>query len=80
VTETYDAVVVGAGIAGLAVAAELSTTRVVLEAESTHATQATGRSATSWIARYSGTAVQPFTLASRAWFEAGGDGHVIARS
>jgi D-arginine dehydrogenase len=77
-TETYDAVVVGAGIAGLAVAAELSATRrvLVLEAERTHAAQATGRSATSWIARYGGTAVQAFTLASRAWFEAGGDGYV----
>lgn len=76
--ETFDAVVVGAGIAGLAVGAELSIDRrvLVLEAELRHATQATARSATSWIARYSGSAVQPFTLASRAWYESGGGGYV----
>jgi D-arginine dehydrogenase len=78
VADSYDAIVIGAGIAGLAVAAELSARRrvLVLEKEPSHATQSTARSATSWIAGYSGAAVTPFTLASRAWFETGGDGYV----
>ena len=77
-SETFDAVVIGAGIAGLAVGAELSSGRrvLVLEAEPTHASQSTARSASSWIAGYSGSAVRPFTLASRAWYQSGGDGYV----
>ncbi len=75
---SYDAIVIGAGIAGLGVAAQLAPQRrvLVLEREHDYATQATARSASSWIAGYSGPAVTPFTLASRAWYEAGGGGHV----
>lgn len=77
-TERVDAIVVGAGIAGLAAAAELARDRtvLVLEMEATHATHSTARSAASWIAGYGRPAVTPLTLASRAWFASGGDGHV----
>ncbi len=74
---SFDAIVIGAGITGLAVAAELSAGRRVLalEAAATHASRASARSASSWIAGYGGPAVSPFTLASRAWYEAGGGGY-----
>ncbi len=74
----YDAVVIGAGIAGLAVAAELARTRsvLVLEDQPAHATQSSARSASSWIPRYGAEAVGPLTLASREWYEAGGGGFV----
>lgn len=75
---TFDAVVVGGGMAGLSVGAELARHRtvVVLEQESVYASHTTARSAASWIAGYGRPTVKPFTLASRVWFEAGGDGHV----
>ncbi|MFV2062771.1 MAG: NAD(P)/FAD-dependent oxidoreductase [Chloroflexota bacterium] len=77
-SSTADAVVIGAGIAGLSVGAELARERsvIVLEMEPEYASHTTARSATSWIAGYGRPAVKPFTLASRAWFEAGGGGHV----
>ena len=62
---TVDAVVIGAGIAGLSAAAELARgTRsvVVLEMESAPAFHTTGRSAAVYIERYGGPAVSPFNL------------------
>lgn len=66
-----DVVVVGAGIAGLAVGAVLACDRrvVVLETAGQAATQATARSASSWIVGYGRPTVAPFTRASRTWFE-----------
>jgi D-arginine dehydrogenase len=67
-----DFLVVGAGIAGLATAAELCElgTVTVLEAESGPAQHASGRSAAVFIDWYGGKLVQPFTRISRTWFEA----------
>jgi D-arginine dehydrogenase len=69
-----DVLVVGGGIAGLSVAAELAGDRrvAVIEAEHTPAMHTTGRSAAQFIPAYAGPAVQPFTAASRDWFTDGG--------
>ncbi len=74
---SFDAVVIGAGMAGLAVGAELATSRrvLVLERQPGHARQASARSASSWITGYGSPAVTPLTLASRSWFQDGGGGH-----
>lgn len=71
-----DAVVIGGGIAGLSVAAELARTRsvTVLEMETAPATHTTGRSAAVYIERYGGPAITPFNIAGRAWFAARGEG------
>lgn len=71
-----DVLVVGGGIAGLSVAAELAGDRrvAVIEAEPLPATQATGRSAAVYIGGYGGPAITPFTAASAGWFADGG-GH-----
>lgn len=73
---TPDAVVIGAGIAGLSVAAELARTRsvAVLEMEPAPATHTTGRSAAVYIERYGGPAITPFNIAGRAWFDTRGEG------
>ncbi len=75
---TYDAVVIGAGIAGLATGAELARARsvLVLDDQPTHATQSSARSASSWIPRYGADAVGPLTIASREWYASGGAGFV----
>jgi D-arginine dehydrogenase len=72
-----DAVVVGAGIAGLAVGAELAGDRSVLVIEREHApaTQSSARSASSWIPRYGSSPQGALALASEDWFRAGGDGY-----
>ena len=73
-----DAVVIGAGMAGLSAGAELARARtvVVLEMESTPAFHTTGRSAAVYIERYGGPAVAPFNLASLPWFSSAADGAV----
>jgi D-arginine dehydrogenase len=70
-----DVVVVGAGIAGVSVAYELSRTRtvVLLEQESQPAYHTTGRSAAMFLESYGGPAVRSLTSASRPVFEAVGD-------
>lgn len=75
---TYDAVVIGAGIAGLATGAELARTRtvLVLDDQPAHGTQSSARSASSWIARYGVDAIGPLTLASEEWYATGGGGFV----
>lgn len=62
----FDLVIVGAGIAGASLAAEISATRSVLllEAEAHPGYHSTGRSAAFWDECYGGPLVQPLTTAS----------------
>ena len=71
---TFDVAIIGAGIAGASVAAELAPhCRVVLlEAEDTPGYHSTGRSAAFWHETLGGPLVQPLTTASRGALEAGG--------
>ncbi len=63
-----DVLIVGAGIAGASLAAELAPYRAVLmiEAEDMPGFHSTGRSAAFWQESYGGTGVQPLTAASLA--------------
>ena len=66
-TETlYDFAVIGAGMAGASIAAELSPYAkvLVLEAEDAPGYHSTGRSAAFWEECYGGPGVVPLTLAS----------------
>jgi D-arginine dehydrogenase len=65
-TETYDIAIIGAGMAGASIAAELAPhARVVLlEAEDMPGYHTTGRSAAFWEECYGGPKVVPLTLAS----------------
>jgi D-arginine dehydrogenase len=73
-TLTADFVIVGAGMAGASLAAELAPhARVVLlEAEDRPGYHATGRSAAFWTESYGGPLVAPLTAASGPLLEAGG--------
>lgn len=67
VTERFDIVIVGAGMAGASLAAELAGPAgrvLLLEAESQPGYHATGRSAAFWDESYGGPGVQPLTTAS----------------
>jgi len=66
VTQTYDVAVIGAGMAGASLAAELAPHASVLlaEGEATPGYHATGRSAAFWEECYGGPEVVPLTLAS----------------
>ncbi len=68
---TFDIAVIGAGIAGASLAAELAPhARVImLEAEDAPGRHATGRSAAFWAETYGGPLVQPLTTASGPWLE-----------
>lgn len=70
----FDVAIIGAGIAGASVAAELAThCRVVLlEAEDIPGYHSTGRSAAFWHETLGGPFVQPLTTASRAALADGG--------
>jgi len=72
-----DVVVIGAGLAGLSVAAELATdTEVrIIEMESTPARHASGRSAALFIPTYGPATIRRLTAASREWFASAGAGH-----
>ena len=65
-TTLYDYAIIGAGMAGASLAAELAGRArvVVLEAESTPGYHATGRSAAFWHESFGGVGVQPLTTAS----------------
>lgn len=68
----FDVAIVGAGIAGASLAAELSPMRSVLllEAEDFPGYHSTGRSAAFWSETYGGPAIQPLTSASYAFLSA----------
>ncbi len=70
-TETLDAIVIGAGIAGATVAAHLAVDRRValIEAEEAAGYHSTGRSAAIWILNYGPPDVRVLTGASRTFFE-----------
>lgn len=65
-TQAYDIAIVGAGMAGASLAAEIGDEArvVVLEAEDTPGYHATGRSAAFWEECYGGPDLVPLTLAS----------------
>lgn len=68
-SETFDIAIVGAGIAGASLAAELAGhARVaLLEAEDQPGYHTTGRSAAFWAETYGGPMIQPLTSASGPW-------------
>jgi D-arginine dehydrogenase len=65
----FDVVIVGAGMAGASLAAELAPhgSVALLEAEDRPGYHATGRSAAFWAETYGGPLVQPLTSASGPW-------------
>ncbi|MEO5938178.1 MAG: FAD-dependent oxidoreductase, partial [Sphingomonas sp.] len=71
---SFDIAIIGAGIAGASLAAEVAPhARVlILEAEDVAGYHATGRSAAFWEETYGGPAIQPLTAASRELFDVGG--------
>lgn len=75
-SETFDALVIGAGIAGATVAAHLAADRKValIEAEEAAGYHSTGRSAAIWILNYGPPDVRVLTGLSRAFFEQPPDG------
>ena len=70
----YDVAIVGAGIVGATLAAELAphASVLLLEAEDQPGYHSTGRSAAFWSETYGGPAIQPLTAASTEAFRAGG--------
>ncbi|RYD58465.1 MAG: FAD-binding oxidoreductase [Sphingomonadales bacterium] len=70
----YDVAIVGGGIAGASLAAEIAPHArvIVLEAEDRPGYHSTGRSAAFWSETYGGPDIQPLTTASGAMLEAGG--------
>lgn len=70
----YDFAIIGAGMAGASLAAELSASAkvVMLEAEDQPGYHATGRSAAFWEECYGGPDIVPLTLASGAFLRDGG--------
>jgi len=67
----FDVAIIGAGIAGASIAAEIGAYRSVLllEAEEYPGYHATGRSAAFWTESYGGPLVQPLTTASRTFLD-----------
>ena len=73
--KTFDFAIVGAGIAGASLAAELSATGasvLLLEAEDRPGYHSTGRSAAFWEECYGGPDIVPLTLASGRYLREGG--------
>jgi D-arginine dehydrogenase len=70
----YDIAIIGAGMAGASLAAELEphASVLLLEAEDQPGYHATGRSAAFWSESYGGPDVQPLTTASGPLLESGG--------
>ena len=68
----FDVIIVGAGIAGASLAAQIGTEKTVLllEAESMAGYHSTGRSAAFWTETYGGPAIQPLTSASGPFLQA----------
>jgi D-arginine dehydrogenase len=69
----FDVIIIGGGIAGASLGAEIAAKRrtLILEAEDHCAYHTTGRSAAFWLAHYGGPRVVPLTLASRPLLESG---------
>jgi len=69
-----DVAIVGAGIAGASLAAEIAgeASVLLLEAEDQPGYHATGRSAAFWAESYGGRFIQPLTSASGSFLDAGG--------
>jgi D-arginine dehydrogenase len=65
----YDAIVIGGGMAGVSIGAELATDRrvLVLDMEATLAFHTTGRSAAMYLESYGGPVVRALTTASRTF-------------
>ena len=63
----FDIVIVGGGIAGASLGAEVAANRrtLIIEAEEHCAMHATGRSAAFWLAHYGGAPIIPLSMASR---------------
>ncbi len=72
--ERYDIAIVGAGIAGAALAAAIgdAASVIMIEAEAAPGYHATGRSAAFWTESYGGAGVQPLTSASGQFLRDGG--------
>ncbi len=70
----YDIAIIGAGMAGASLAAEIGgeASVLLLEAEERPGYHSTGRSAAFWSETYGGPFIQPLTTASRAPLEQGG--------
>ncbi len=66
----FDIVIIGAGIAGASLAAEIggAASVLIIEREEFPGYHATGRSAAFWTESYGGPQVQPLTRASGQWF------------
>ena len=75
-THEFDAIVIGAGIAGASAAAHIAADRRValVEAEEAAGYHSTGRSAAIWILNYGPPDVQALTGLSRSFFEAPPEG------
>jgi D-arginine dehydrogenase len=73
-SDAFDIAIIGAGIAGASIAAELGPhARVaLLEAEDQPGYHSTGRSAAFWAQTYGGPRIQPLTSASGSWLDAHG--------
>jgi len=73
-TERFDIVIAGAGMAGASLAAHLAPTASVLLLEAEHhpGYHATGRSAAFWTESYGGPGIQPLTTASGPWLRDNG--------
>src|SRR5438309_7231748 len=69
----FDVIIVGGGIAGASLGAEIAAKRrtLIIEAEDQCGYHTTGRSAAFWLAHYGGAAVMPLTLASGPLLEQG---------
>lgn len=69
----FDVIIVGGGIAGASLGAEIAARRrtLIIEAEDQCGYHTTGRSAAFWLAHYGGPAVMPLTLASGPLLEKG---------
>lgn len=74
ISPQYDVVIVGGGIAGATLGAEISgkVRTLIVEAESQCGYHSTGRSAAFWLESYGGPVVAELTSASRWFLEAGG--------
>lgn len=66
----YDVAIIGAGMAGASLAAQLDpgASVVILEAEDSPGYHSTGRSAAFYTETYGGPNVQPLTTASKQWY------------